>query len=172
MHHILPVHICECPSVRTPIPVYTSACLSAQRSLTLSVTRSSLKQLWFSELAKLPPPTPRAGRASNAPPSSGALQPAVTLTVSPAMLSCLVGDEGAWRQLWAWLPEWSQIKHPNMVFRATSNGYKSVLVLATGHSSWRCPPSPLSLPLSLLPLHTASTPSTTKLETGLPSSCL
>lgn len=64
------------------------------------------------------------------------------------MLSCLVGDEGAWRQLWAWLPEWSQIKHPNMVFRATSNGYKSVLVLATGHSSWRCPPSPLSLPLS------------------------
>ena len=138
----MPVHVCEC--------------LSAQRSLTLSVTRSSLKQLWFSELAKLPPPTPRAGRASNAPPSSGALQPAVSLAVSPAMLSCLVGGEGAWQQLWAWLPEWSQIKHPNMVFRATSNGYKSVLVRllvipAAGVYRRHCPSLPPPLPPSLPP---------------------
>ena len=121
------VCVCTYMSISMCVCVCThnQTCMScAQRSLALSVTRNNLKQLWFAELAKLPPPLPRGGEASKPPPPSGLLQPVVTLAVTPAMLSGLVGDEGVWQQLWAWLPEWSQIKHPRRVFRATSNGYK------------------------------------------------
>lgn len=133
-------------------------CMSVtQRSLTLSASRSGLKQLWFSELAKLPPPPPRVGGGATNPPhtSEGILQQAVTLVVTPAMLNGLVREEGAWQQLWAWLPEWSQIKYPKMVFRATSNGYKSVTSRAaakTVPALTAVPPPPFPCMQPQLPL--------------------
>ena len=109
------------------LSIHLSVCVSVcvQRSLTLNISRSSLRQLWFSELAKLPPPPPRAqGGDSRQPQAPSVLRQAAMVTVTPTMLGSLVGDEGAWQRLWAWLPEWSQIKYPKMVFKATNNGYK------------------------------------------------
>ena len=93
--------------------------------MSIKLSRQHLKQVFFTELANLPPPNLISQHEANRQPSKQ-MEEEFALDLTDHMKNSMAGEHRHWKSIWSWIPEWAKIMRPHPIYKASSDGYKYV----------------------------------------------
>jgi hypothetical protein len=88
----------------------------------IKLSRKNLKQMFFTELAALPPPAHMLQPKATSRPAP--TQEESVFEMTEQMLGSIASEFRHWKSIWTWIPEWARIMQLDSVYKASSDGYK------------------------------------------------